>query len=388
MFSVDNFYYVLYKNLLESTNFSARYFYPFGSTNIKNLCTNWDKTLKYNNEHLNNVLFYDQEPLLVDDLPYQIPFTSYISCNILANSEKSNLKTKLCKTEKYLDWYYFYHGFASLYWFNDFKYLPKVEHHFTKVFISLNRLHTNYRSYRLNLINEYIKKDLIGYGNISLPINNIEFGSWNDELDDPNTLLPKTKLAEIKRNLNTLTNPLVVDKPDPKGFLSADCGTQALEINQSALWHIVSETIFYQDKLHLTEKIFKPIATRRPFILLAAPGNLAYLKSYGFKTFDKWIDESYDKIHDPDHRICFVVEQIEKLCKLNLNQLKDMHREMQNILDHNYNHFYTDFKTLITDELLDNFKTCISIYNNGRMDDRTIPIQHLDFAQIKKLFLR
>jgi hypothetical protein len=35
-------------------------------------------------------------------------------------------------------------------------------------------------------------------------------------------------------------------------------------------------------------------------MLLAAPGNLAYLKSYGFKTFDSVIDESYDTIQDND----------------------------------------------------------------------------------------
>ena len=37
--------------------------------------------------------------------------------------------------------------------------------------------------------------------------------------------------------------------------------------------------------MHLTEKIFKPIVNKQPFMLLAAPDNLAYLKSYGFKTY-------------------------------------------------------------------------------------------------------
>ena len=45
------------------------------------------------------------------------------------------------------------------------------------------------------------------------------------------------------------------------------------------LFHIVTETIFYDNKLHFTEKVFKPIVARRPFFLVGAPGNLAYLKS-------------------------------------------------------------------------------------------------------------
>ena len=72
-----------------------------------------------------------------------------------------------------------------------------------------------------------------------------------------------------------------------------------IELQQSALWNVVSETVFYHNKLHLTEKIFKPIVSKQPFMLLAAPGNLKYLKSYGFKTFDHLWSEDYDnEVHD------------------------------------------------------------------------------------------
>ncbi len=51
-------------------------------------------------------------------------------------------------------------------------------------------------------------------------------------------------------------------------------------------------------------------------MLLAAPGNLAYLKSYGFKTFDAVIDESYDLIQDDNERIDSVVAQMKWYCNL------------------------------------------------------------------------
>lgn len=389
MISVDNFYYILYKNLLEPASLSVHYFYPFGSTENENLKYMWPKVDSLIHQLPNHtVLFYDQEPLLKESLPYITPIlNSFSTCKLLANSEHSAIKKKICKQECFLDWYYFYHGFASLFWFSDYKYMNKVENQFTKVFISLNRLHTNLRSYRLNLVNEYVKQDILQYGLVSLPLNENYYGSWRDEINDPNTLLPKHKLSEIKQNLSNLS-PLVVDEPNPQGSLSAECGGKALRLNQSALWYVVSETIFYDEKLHLTEKIFKPITSRRPFILVGAVNNLEYLRSYGFQTFDKWIDESYDKESDPDKRISMIVTELAKLSKLNQNQLRDMHQEMKPVLEYNFEHFYNNFKNIIVDELLENFKTCINVYNNNRYDRQNINTNKIDFPSIRNLFLR
>jgi len=121
------------------------------------------------------------------------------------------------------------------------------------------------------------------------------------------------------------------------------------------LWHIVTETVYFQPKLHLTEKIFKPIVSQKPFILVGAPGNLAYLKSYGFQTFDRWIDESYDQEQDHYIRIEKITTEIVRLCAMSHVQLTTMHEEMKSILLYNYQHFYTTFKDQLVDELVDNF---------------------------------
>jgi len=181
---------------------------------------------------------------------------------------------------------------------------------------------------------------------------------------------------------------LILDRNNTTGSLSADFGHQEFELWKSGLWHIVTETVFYHNKLHLTEKIFKPIVAQRPFMLAAAPGNLAYLKSYGFQTFDQWIDESYDTITDPDQRLQAIVDQTQRLCAMTRSELQQMHREMQPVLEHNFNHLWSGFRHQIVNELVNNFETCVRLWNNGRVDGRELPLHKIDLARTKEILLR
>jgi hypothetical protein len=143
-----------------------------------------------------------------------------------------------------------------------------------------------------------------------------------------------------------------------------------VEFNSDAFWHIVTETVFYYNKLHLTEKIFKPIVSKQPFMLLAAPGNLAYLKSYGFKTFDSIIDESYDSIQDNDLRTEAVVRQLHWYCNLTPDEKTDIIQQLEPIIDYNFHHFYGEFRHIITRELLDNTKALFQSigYNDSHIN--------------------
>jgi hypothetical protein len=66
---------------------------------------------------------------------------------------------------------------------------------------------------------------------------------------------------------------------------------------------VILETVFDDRRIHLTEKTLKPIACGHPFILAAGPGALEYIRSYGFKTFAPYIDESYDQETDSLKRL-------------------------------------------------------------------------------------
>lgn len=367
----------------------AFHFHPFGSTADQNLVEDfsWDRQLSSRHKHL--VLFYDQEPIFLDT--FNKLTNEYLfrpkNCRLLANSEHSDVKKLICKQNGMIDWYYFFHGFAALDWYKDYQYLPLVEKQFTKVFISLNRLVTKDRSYRLQLVGEMLARNIRNKGIVSLDLEDRGLGHWTDEITKPHSKLSLAGKKIVYDNIKPLPGSLIADKPNPTGDLSAKVNIDDILFMKSAFFHVVSETVFFHPKQHLTEKVFKPIVTKRPFILAAAPGNLAYLKSYGFQTFDRWIDESYDQEPDNDLRIAMIATELEKLCKLSDSELHQMHEEMKEVLEYNFLHFYGKFKEIITDELLNNFKNAVHQWNHARVNGRVVDISHIDFAAIRAMLL-
>ena len=387
MFSIDNFYYILHQHLLKPLSLHD-IVYKFGSVSHTDLrIGHYSSVYNYYGQGAIKspvCFFFDQEPLneqSINDCPFTHKFGTF---KALANSEQSVLKQKTLKEHCYHDWYYFFHGFAALDWFRDGQYINQGIN-WTKPFISMNRLHVNDRSYRLNFVARLTKQKLLNHGHVSLHLNHTEHGDWQQELTDPNTRLSKSAQQLIQKHLS---QPLLLDRTYSTGSLSADFGHQEFELWKSGFWHIVTETVFYHNKLHLTEKIFKPIVAQRPFMLAAAPGNLAYLKSYGFQTFDRWIDESYDSIQDPDQRLQAIVDQTQRLCAMSDADLREMHQEMRPVLEHNFNHLWSGFKRQIVNELVDNFETCVRLWNNGRVDGRELPLHNIDLEQVKQVLLR
>ena len=114
--------------------------------------------------------------------------------------------------------------------------------------------------------------------------------------------------------------------------------------------HVVTETV-WQDKIHFTEKVFKPIVLHQPFVVLQAPGSLAYLRSYGFKTFGDWWDESYDTIQDPQRRMQAIADIVNAIGNKSLEELETMRMEMASVLEHNFRHFYENIPAICLDEL-------------------------------------
>jgi hypothetical protein len=310
-------------------------------------------------------------------------WTFHVFAKFLANSERSQIKKDLCRTRHFLDWYYFYHGFAALDWFRDAQRLDD-RHMIDNAYLCLNHLTTHRRSYRISLIARLLDRQCTHTGRISFHGN---ITSVRDELEDPDSRLSSASKKIIGENLhNMITFPWTVDRVTGSGEMSAHLDMHDYALWQKSFMHIVTESIFYEPKLHLTEKIFKPIVSLRPFILVAAPGNLHYLRSYGFKTFSYWIDESYDTEIDASIRLDMIAGEVEKMCARPISDLREMYQDMLPILQHNKKHFFGDFRQLIVSELVDNFEICLRQWNNGRVDGRQRPML-CDFVKVKNLLL-
>ena len=306
-----------------------------------------------------------------------------VNFHLLANSEKGIYKNNLLKKYKFYDWYFFYHGLAALDWFRDYRYLQFPETSITKIFMSLNHLLSKKRSYRLTLLSYLKEQGLDKHGYISSP--KLDKNLIQQELIDKHSLLSVSSKKHIFQHLLPTADNMVLD--DQTEYDSASASIIDSKFALGAMWHIVTETVYYEDRLHLTEKIFKPIVMKRPFILVGAVSNLEYLRSYGFKTFDQWIDESYDHEPDPDVRLQKIVNEIKKLCALPEYKITNMFNEMQSVLEFNQEHFYGNFKTIVIDELVDNFKQAVMLYNKDLSERFKIPDQVLDFDKIRKILI-
>lgn len=113
-----------------------------------------------------------------------------------------------------------------------------------------------------------------------------------------------------------------------------------LSIMRDSFVSVVSEAsfgdIYGQGQCFLSEKTFKPISAFHPFIIIGDRGSLAYIKEMGYKTFDKWWDESYDTLPTWE-RLEAITNIIKKLSSMDKTELLKMYIDMEDVLVYNYN---------------------------------------------------
>jgi hypothetical protein len=77
------------------------------------------------------------------------------------------------------------------------------------------------------------------------------------------------------------------------------------------------------------------VNAKLPFLLVAPPYGLEYLKKLGFKTFDKWWDESYDQEENHQTRMLMLFDVIDYIDSKSLEELSAIYEDMQETLLHN-----------------------------------------------------
>jgi len=323
------------------------YLHPFGSTqpeNIEVIRNNTNPPKKWGSPMF---VFFDQEPLNHD---YNKNLFDHIKNNmqgpyILVNTEQdSREKDLVLKNYKFAEINYFFHIFAAADWFRGSEFIPDLiapkDRTLTKTYISFNRLTSNDRIYRTLLVNELYTNQLLEHGHVSFSRYCPDGGAFDINLKEgieKRNLDPELVETAIA-NINQLPD-LRIDFNDQEYIPNQSMVLTPMSKLMESFVFLVTETCFWQDKTHLTEKIFKPVVLRMPFILVGCANNLEYLRSYGFKTFGDYWDESYDTETDPLKRLSAIVKIVKTISNLSAEQQKAMLLDMQPILDHNYELF-------------------------------------------------
>lgn len=108
---------------------------------------------------------------------------------------------------------------------------------------------------------------------------------------------------------------------------------------ESAPIHISLETE-PDNSSFITEKTYRAMFYKKPFIMISQFNALKALKAEGYRTFSPYIDESYDDIADYNERLLAVIKEIDRLNRLSLTDLEKIEEQCKEIVEHNYKILY------------------------------------------------
>jgi hypothetical protein len=239
----------------------------------------------------------------------------------------------------------------KLEFYNVFDTTPKLKQ---KIFLSFNN---NTRLHRLYLTSEMIRRNLLEKAFFSMYI---DYSIVND---------PDSYLTYLFKNIDIFfpTNHARVDN-----ILRSNKDLFPIELNlieypscnphdiiqdvryfNESYFSLITETKFLRDLTDthdtqldcylFSEKTYKPILAKHPFILMSRPGSLAVLRQAGYKTFHPYINEIYDNIDNDEERLLAIVNEVERLSKFTDAEWMLWQENVRNIVEHNFNNL-KDFK--------------------------------------------
>ena len=327
-----------------------------------------------------HLIFHDQEPLNYNLYSYDqfkdyvdANFPTYTSQNIknlianlnlracimcplgvydqvlLCHSEKHSRDLDLYQQNGFIGVYYWSHALIARDWFRFAKLDPRLIPKFDNIvhdFLIYSRAWSGTREYRLTLAEMLVNCNLISGCQTS-------FSEFDQQSHYTKHKFANPDLAINRDDLHKIYKANTHDSNSSADYNAEDYHNTAIEV--------VLETLFDDSRHHLTEKILRPIACGRPFILASTAGSLQYLKQYGFQTFDGLIDESYDLITDSRMRLTAIVQEMKRIHNLDHNKKRLLWSKLYEIAEQNKKLFFSvDWQNDILKEFKQNFESAIS----------------------------
>ena len=221
-----------------------------------------------------------------------------------------------------------------------------------KKFLCFNR---NVKYHRLFITAETIKRGLLDKSYFSMYVNgtasdgmeNLKtelefFQNWHEYL--PKLGVATAQIINDNKNLFPLRLSLHNNLLEPHGLKND------LHLFDDSYFGVITESKFFTDSGNIdemksqlsmdcyffTEKTYKFIATRMPFIFVGFKNSLSILRKMGYKTFHPYINESYDSIENDEERLVAIMDEIEHLCNLPHDEWVELEKNLLPITNHNY----------------------------------------------------
>jgi hypothetical protein len=294
------------------------------------------------------IYFFDQEPLILDyhsstfdtldefNMTFTTPRERKQGIIVVSETDSDNIDY-ICKQRNLQPFYYFFHGWAALDWYRGydrtFLITPWQQRKIKKTFFSANRIIGGLRQHRVLMLYHFAKLDLmhnwISASSIC-PAEQTSIGAIADYY--------KKRYPDIVDVVNNMDLPRLFPGEDVPRMSS--CWLDQFDLCAESLVYHVTETVYTGRRLQLTEKSFKPIALGMLFVLSATAGSLAYLRSYGFRTFGEFWDESYDLETDDFVRAEKVAAVLKQLDDLSADEKQKLFQACWPVIEHNWNWFY------------------------------------------------
>jgi hypothetical protein len=209
-------------------------------------------------------------------------------------------------------------------------------------------LSRNYNEWRLRFFLEMVNRGIIS--NFNYTFNNIH------PYASPMKIIDKQEIKNQSVNFGLFNNNISewIDKM-PYTLEEAEVGNKWTDYSYFAIKrsdiHVLIESHFdpfatqfprpsmspdYFSPTFPTEKTYKVMSCKTPFIAYTTPYFLKELKQLGYKTFSPWIDESYDDIEDDTVRSSTIAQEIERINNLDTTSYDILVKHCRDIAEENY----------------------------------------------------
>ena len=188
-----------------------------------------------------------------------------------------------------------------------------------------NNLNKKPRQHRLWFYGKLLSNDLLEKGLVSMNQIDVSLNFYCGQT------MEQEYVEDLAKTLPSLIYETSNEILDPSFYINR----VNHKVCSDSWFSVISEARFEDEEgtVFLSEKVFKPIASHHPFIIVGNKHSLKEMKKLGYKTFSKWIDESYDELENLE-RMDAIIKVLKDIDKID-NKL-EWFKSMEEVLKYNY----------------------------------------------------